>query len=124
MACQTGFVEKFYPPLAEPVCVPMAASGATVPTPPKAKAANDLPPWILAVIQNADKIGAGIGAATGKYQAPATPTGDVYAPPVAPPAQPIDQTWIWAARIGIVLVIAIVIGYLIKKGRVPVAVPA
>ena len=64
--------------------------------------ANGLPQWALDLLQNADKIGKGIGAATGKGGASSPPV--VITTPTASTDTPIPQ-WVWYVAGGVVLIV-------------------
>lgn len=110
MGCPTGQVEKFFPPMTKPICMPASQAqaideaNAKVKGKDGSKASNEstgLPQWVLDILGNADKIGAGIGAATGK-----TPTAPVV---VAPPTSELPKTgvpqWVWFAGAGLVILV-------------------
>lgn len=77
-----------------------AATAATTSTPTDS-GSNGLPAWVLDIIKNADKIGAGVGAATGKGGATAPPVVITSPPPAA--ASPAMPQWIWFVVGGVVL---------------------
>lgn len=108
MGCPAGQIEKFFPPLTKGRCMPEAQAKAIDEANAKAKdkssttTSNGLPKWVLDLLGNADKIGAGIGAATGK--------GGSTAPPVVITAPPTTETpaipqWVWFAGAGLILVV-------------------
>lgn len=112
MGCPAGQIEKFFPPMTQAICMPVTQANAIDEANAKAKSTttdptktnSGLPKWVLDILGNADKIGAGVGAATGKGGA--TPPPIVYAPPAAAETPAMPQ-WIWYVVGGVVLIVVV-----------------
>ena len=109
--------------MAAPTCMPEAqvkaieaANKKVAEDNAKPKKDNGLPKWVLEIVQNADKIGAGIGAATGK----GAPTTGGYVPPIVMPDRPQNEgvpKYVWYIVGGVIALIVVAV-ILKSRGRV------
>lgn len=106
MPCPTGQIEKFFPPMTSPMCMPetqakaideankKAKNGSTTPT---TTTNTGLPQWAKDLLGASEQIGKGVGAATGKG-APV-----VIAPPTPEPTT--MPQWVWFVGAGMVVLV-------------------